>query len=218
MESFKESSTYKVWKKALRHVLEEGDVFEDEDGRVCKEVSNMALKIEDPETDIKKPINRLNSFDKWIYPSLDEIKNNILSKDSSIGYEYSYGNRILSYSGNGEEKDQLNDFVIPLLKKNPNSRRAVINVWNPLVDSNFFKKEIPGVVSIDFKVRKGKLNVTELIRSNDLFYGWPANIYQIYCLQSFVSDKLNVDPGFLSTVSTSAHIFEEQFEYIEEVV
>ncbi len=218
MKSFKKESAYELWKKALIYIRDNGRDFEDEDGRICKEVFNLALKIKSCPGDIEEPIKRLNDFEKWIYPSLDEIENNILSKDSSIGYEYSYGNRILAYSGNGSEMDQLNDFVLPLLEENQSSRRAVVTLWNPLLDSDLFKKEVPGILSIDFKLRSGKLNVTEIIRSNDIFYGWPANIYQLYSLQKFVADELGAEPGFLTTVSTSAHIFEDQEKYIGKVL
>ncbi len=218
MSDFKSESALELWRKSLEFIMENGRDFDDEDERVCKEVFNLVLKLEPDPKDIKEPIKRLNEFEKWIYPSLDEIKSNMLSKDASIGYEYSYGNRVFGFPGNGSEKDQINDFIVPLLEENKNSRRAIITVWNPLMDSDIFKKEVPGVISIDFKLRFGKLNVTEIIRSNDIFYGWPANIYQVYCLQNFVAEKLGVEPGFLTTISTSAHIFEDQEKYIRKVL
>lgn len=218
MKIIDEENTYSVWKKSLRLVLEEGRMFEDEDGRTCKECLNLLMKIDSPQKDIKDPIDRLNDFEKWIYPSLSDIEKNIISKEPTLGYEYSYGERIFSYTGDGDNIDQVNDFLIPLLKENKNSRRAVLGIWNPLKDSNIFKKEIPGLVMLDFKVRSDNLNVSGIIRSNDLFYGWPASVYQCFKLQEFVSKKLGLNMGFLTTISTSAHIFEEQEEYIREVI
>ncbi len=218
MSKLDSDSTLELWRESLKLIMENGRDFNDEDERVCKEVFNLVLKLEPDPKDIKEPIKKLNEFEKWIYPSLDEIKSNILSKDASIGYEYSYGNRIFAFPGKSSKKDQINDFIVPLLEENKNSRRAVITVWNPLMDGDIFKKEVPGVVSIDFKLRFGELNVTEIIRSNDIFYGWPANIYQVYCLQNFVAKKLGVEPGFLTTISTSAHIFEDQEKYIRKVL
>lgn len=210
--------TFKVWKRALSSVLDNGTKYEDQENRTCIESMNLSLKIRKPEEDIKEPIKRLNKFERWIYPSLEEIKDFILSKGSSMGYEYSYGERIFSYHVGEQKKDQINDFIVPLLKNSEKSRRAVITLWNPLKDANIFKKEIPGTILIDFKVRNNMLHTTEMIRSNDLFYGWPANIFQCFKLQELVADKLNVSIGSLSSFSTSAHIFSEQKKYIDRVL
>ena len=56
------------------------------------------------------------------------------------------------------------------------------------------------------------------IRSNDLFFGWPANIYQIYMLQKFIAEKLKVERGNISTVSNSAHVFKEDLEEINKII
>ena len=56
------------------------------------------------------------------------------------------------------------------------------------------------------------------IRSNDLFFGWPANLYQIYCLQKLVADELNVETGDIVTISNSAHFFKEDLEFIENLL
>jgi thymidylate synthase len=60
--------------------------------------------------------------------------------------------------------------------------------------------------------------MTAVIRSCDLFFGWPANIYQLYVLQKYVSEKVNCEIGTLSTFLASAHIFEDQFENIKKIL
>jgi len=218
MKVIKAEHTYEVWKNALQHILNQGQEYNDHQDRICRECLNILFKIEKPSEGVRKPIDRLNKFERWIYPSIEEIKKYILSKETSMGYEYSYGERIFSYSQDGQTKDQINDFVIPLLEKNQSSRRAVVTIWNPLEDSNIFKKEIPGMMMIDFKVRDDSLHTTEIIRSNDVFYGWPANIYQCFKIHELIADKLDLEAGTLSTVSTSAHIFEDQIKYIKQIL
>ncbi|PIZ54003.1 hypothetical protein COY26_00300, partial [Candidatus Woesearchaeota archaeon CG_4_10_14_0_2_um_filter_33_10] len=71
--------------------------------------------------------------------------------------------------------------------------------------------------SIDFKIRKQKLNATMVVRSNDLFFGWPANLYQLFVLQDYIGKKLGCKTGSLTTFSNSAHIFKDQFEDIQQV-
>ena len=104
------------------------------------------------------------------------------------------------------------------MKNTPNSRRAVISLWDPVADSSLSNRENPGLMLIDFKMRREKLNLTAVIRSNDVFFGWPANFYQLFVLQDYVKKALNCDFGNITVFSTSAHIFDDQFKFIEKVL
>jgi len=212
MVEIKGKNVEDVWKKVLKQVYEKGEDFVDKDGRTCRELLNVSLNIENPEK-ITKPIEMLNSFGKWIYPPLEELETFILIKKDVPGYYYNYGSRAFNFNG----INQIDKFVIPLLKKDKTSRRASVIFYNPIKDSFTFKKDIPGMIMANFNVRDGKLHVTTLIRSNDLFFGWPANIYQIYTLQKYISKKLDCELGSLTTTSISAHIFEDHFEDIKKV-
>ncbi len=210
----KQTSAFEAWKESLRVVYEEGKDFEDERGKICREVLNLFTEIENPEKDIKKPITTLNSFQKWIYPPLEELHNIVLRSEPSPGHLYLYGPRIFDYKG----LDQINDFLIPLLKKNKNSRRGIVMLWDPTRDSNIHNKMVPGWITIDFKLRNNKLNIMSYIRSNDLWFGWPASLYQSFVLQEYVADKVNAKIGRLCTFSGSAHIFRYQFKYIKKII
>ena len=203
------------WKEALKLILDKGVDFKDENNRICREILNLKIVVKKPFYEATKPIKTLFSFNEWKYPPLDEIAKVILSNNIEPGYAYAYGPRIFNFQN---KINQLNEFVIPLLKTSPNSRRAVISLWDPTVDSNLTNRENPGLMIIDFKVRKDKLNVTTIIRSNDLFFGWPANFYQVFALQEYVKKALNCDFGMITTFSTSAHIFEDQFKFIEKIL
>lgn len=209
------TTAFEAWKGILSHVLKHGVDFTDENGRVCREFLNLLIEIDRPEIDATRPITALNSFQKWDYPSFDDIARTVLDSNLAPEYSYSYGPRLFSFQ---QQKNQVNDFIIPLLKNTPNSRRAVLTLWDPLEDSNPLKRDMPGVVMLDFKLRKGRLNLTGVIRSNDLFFGWPANIYQMHVLQQYIAEKLGCRTGSISTVSTSAHIFQDQFPYIKKIL
>lgn len=209
-----DENVVRLWKKALKYVLKKGKDFTDKESRICREVLNMILVIKDPIKEITKPIKILNSFKKWIYPPFEELAKVMLSKKDIPGYYFTYGSRAFKFGS----INQIEEFVIPLMKKDKTSRRATILFYNPLKDSYLYKKEIPGMILADFKIRNNKLHVTTFIRSNDLFFGWPANIYQVHILQEYIGKKLGVEVGSITTFSTSAHIFEDQFEYIKKVL
>jgi thymidylate synthase len=202
-----------VWRKALKHVFEKGKDFTDRDSRVCREAMNLCLTIKDA-SEVTKPIEVINSFRKWVYPPLDELKSVVLNKKEIPGYYYNYGARAFNFN----TINQIDDYVIPLLKKDGTSRRATVVFYNPEKDSFLHKKDIPGMIMVTFNIRKGKLNATTLVRSNDLFFGWPANIYQTYVIQDYVAKELGCEKGSITTFSISAHIFEDQFDHVRKVI
>lgn len=202
-----------VWKKVLDFVMKNGEDFKDENSRICREYLDLTMVIEGPE-DIDVPMKHLKKIKKFVYPSLSEIEYVMFSKNKNPAYRYVYGERLFNYEG----FDQINDYIIPLLKKNPYSRRGALILWDVKKDSDIFEKNIPGLVMLFFKIHKNKLNLTATIRSNDLFFGLPTNIYQINMLQKKVADKLGCNIGSLTIFSHSAHIFKDQFQYIKEVL
>jgi len=209
-----EKTCIDAWKKSLKYILEDGSDFIDSDERQCREVLNLVVNIEEPEKDYNKVIEAMKQFE-WIYPTIEELSTIIFNKEDLVIYEFSYGHRIFNFM---DKKDQINDYVIPLLKSDPSSRRAVISLFNPATDSDTLNKNVPSLMFIHFKIKVDRLNCTCFIRSNDFFIGWPGNIYQIYLLQKFVADKLNMKIGVLSTVSCSAHVFHEHFDNVKKTI
>jgi thymidylate synthase len=210
MEIIREK-TEQAWKTAVKEIYEHGIEIRDANNRVSREVLNFMITISNPKDDINKPIEIMNNLKKWIYPELDELEDVFFKKDASSSYYYTYGTRIFKFANS---KDQVDDFIVPLLKKYPSTRRALIVIYHPLVDSKLSSKENPCLISVYFKIINNKLTVSAMLRSNDMFIGWPANIYQIYLLQRYVADKLGIETSSITTISHSAHIF---IEYDEEI-
>lgn len=200
-----------LWKDALNYVLDNGVKIKDRYNRYCREVLHLNL-ILTGFLDIEFPVEKVSSFGKWIYPRIGEIKSIMLEDSVGSAYSYSYGNRIFNFKG----LNQIDSYVIPILKKDLSSRRAVVNLWDPLKDTS--QVQVPGLVFLDFKVRDDKLHLFSLIRSNDLFIGWPANLYQLYVLANYVSKKLELEIGSIQTMSTSAHVFTDNLSEIKEVI
>ena len=202
-----------AWKKALRYALENGKDFIDADNRTCREVLNVLVKVESMKG-ITDPIELINSLKRWVYPPIEELESFILSKKEIPGYYYNYGARAFNFDG----INQIDNFVVPLLKKDKTSRRATAIFYNPLKDSHLFKKDTPAMIMVNLNIRQDKIHATSVIRSNDLFFGWPANLYQTFVLLDYVAKKIGCEIGSITTISVSAHIFEEQFEYINKLI
>ncbi|MFO8016505.1 MAG: thymidylate synthase [Candidatus Woesearchaeota archaeon] len=205
----------KAWKKALNYVLEHGDEVLDEKGRRSKEVEGLCVRINQPEADASKPVDVLAGFEKWVYPSAEEIQAFTLSKKSRTACDMSYGDSIFNYRG---RVNQIDDFVIPLLKKDLRSRRAVVVLWDPEEKTSSGRSIFFGLITVHFKVIGKRLHASCFVRSNDIFFGWPGNICQLSTLQSYINEKLGLRNGPITVFSAVAQVFDEQEEDARRII
>lgn len=105
--------------------------------------------------------------------------------------------------------DQLK-WVIEEIKKNPGSRRLIVNAWNaPLVDQMALH---PCHVMYQFQVSKGKLNCMMYQRSVDTFLGLPFNIASYALLTMMVAQVTNYKPGTLVMALADTHLYLNHIE------
>ncbi len=206
----KEDKAVDVWKEALKLIREEGEVFTDYQNRECREILNLTLECSE---NMSEPMDIMKDVGEWSYPWKDEIEKMIFSKESQ-GYYFSYGNRIFNY----DDRDQIRDFVIPILKENPDTRRAFISLIKPEKDSSIGRKEVMSLANLYFRQRNGKLFMTAVIRSQDVLIGWPVNIYQLLKVHELVAEETDYARGTLSTVALSAHFFEEYNDVVDKIL
>nr|DAU58565.1 MAG TPA: hypothetical protein [Caudoviricetes sp.] len=100
--------------------------------------------------------------------------------------------------------DQL-EFVKNELTLSPYSRRAVIHIKEP---SNKASKDVNCTVCLQFFIRDNKLHLTTYMRSNDIWFGLPYDIFQFTSLQILLSMELGVGIGTYTHICGSLHMYE----------
>lgn len=114
------------------------------------------------------------------------------------------------------EVDQLLE-IIQLLKADPNTRRAVLAMWDGAEDlTNTTKsKDVPCNTHIYFQIRDGTLEMTVCNRSNDIVWGcYGANVVHMSFLQEFISLAVGVRMGKYYQFSNNWHIYEQHFNLL----
>ena len=130
------------------------------------------------------------------------VKNMENFSDNGEIFNASYGKRIRSTFGH----DQFAD-VIRMLKKDPTTRRAVIQIWNH-EDLCKDSKDFACNLQMLFQIREGKLNVTVTNRSNDVIYGMlGANVVQFSMFQEYVAAAVGVEVGVYNQITNNAHVY-----------
>lgn len=112
--------------------------------------------------------------------------------------------------------------VAEALSANPDSRQGVLQIWNakmdlPNPDGSPADPDIPCNLLSMLKVRAGRLDWTQVLRSNDLVLGVPHNIVQFTTLQEVLAGWLEVDIGQYIHLSDSLHVYERDYPTIHEL-
>lgn len=106
--------------------------------------------------------------------------------------------------------------IIELLKYDPYSRRAVLNINVPN-ENVITTKDEPCTVCIDFQIRDGKLHCTVVMRSNDVYFGLRNDLSYFIYLQKYVASQLNVPVGTYTHFAMSMHVYDRDFNIIKNV-
>lgn len=127
---------------------------------------------------------------------------------SGENYHGAYGYRIR----NNFSIDQFHH-AYQALKNNPESRQVVIQIWDsnkdfPNKNGSPQNKDIPCNISCLPKIRNGRLEWMQVMRSNDLLLGTPYNFVQFTTLHEILAGWLEVELGDYHHVSDSLHIYE----------
>ena len=104
------------------------------------------------------------------------------------------------------------DNLINDLKNNPDSRRLIVNAWNPgqLDEMNL----PPCHMMFHFYVNNGKLSCQLYQRSADTFLGVPFNIGSYALLTMMIAQVCDLELGdFIHTLG-DAHIYKDHFEQV----
>jgi len=153
----------------------------------------------------------------WILAGREDVK--FLSEfnkrmvdfsDDTKTFNAAYGYRLrkqFNDSGNCD-LDQI-EGVIRILSKDPNSRQAVCQIWDS-VDLKKYTRDKACNMSIVFRMRNQRLDMTVYNRSNDMIWGaYGANVVQFSMIQEYVAASLGVNMGTYTQVSNSFHVYTE---------
>jgi hypothetical protein len=71
---------------------------------------------------------------------------------------------------------------------------------------------------MQYYVRGGELHATTWMRSNDLWLGFPYDLYNFCRLQAYVAAALDLPVGSHTHLATSLHLYEHHWDAAEEAI
>ena len=112
-----------------------------------------------------------------------------------------YGPRLFSW----KDLNQVEN-VVSLLRRKPHSRQAVIQLFDA-TDIVSEHKDVPCTCTLQFMNRQGKLHMVVNMRSNDVYWGLPHDVFCFTMLQEIVARTLSVDMGTYKQAVGSLHLY-----------
>lgn len=132
--------------------------------------------------------------------SVAKIWNSVKDENGLVRSNYGYQWR---------RKNQLQK-VINLLKKDPTTRKASISLYDGK-EIDGYKFDTICTYAINFYIDDFGLNMSVMMRSNDLVYGFCNDQYCFSKLQEMVANELNLRIGIYNHFVNDMHIYEKHF-------
>jgi len=116
-------------------------------------------------------------------------------------------------------RDQLG-LLIKMLEDDSSSRQGVVITWDPAQDGLSFgkKKNVPCPFTFVVNIIGGRLNLHNILRSNDVILGSPADVAGFALLQLILAKRLKVRPGIYSHSISNAHIYSNHYDGAREIL
>ncbi|MBI2128733.1 hypothetical protein HYU07_00695 [Candidatus Woesearchaeota archaeon] len=203
-QSVQASNLKDALENTVAFILKNGSAMLDQRNIITMECRSIAITILNPLEKIPDNFSK-EYLDKY----LDEFLNGRGEKLDE--FVYTYHERIFKKWGNQPEK------IIALLKQNPNTRRALIALWDP--DDDLGNESPPCLDFIWAVIRDNSLELHVVYRSHHIATvtedgkllpgegAFVPNIYAIASLQHTMAKALNIKSGPLVLTDFSGHLY-----------
>jgi thymidylate synthase len=118
------------------------------------------------------------------------------------------GNVNSNYGWQWRRNNQI-DYVVNLLRNEPETRQATISIYDGK-EHDTFAFDTPCTYAVQFTILHGKLDMCVTMRSNDLWYGFCNDQYCFSKMQEMVSNELNIEPGIYYHFAHNMHLYNDK--------
>lgn len=113
------------------------------------------------------------------------------------------------------QRDQIMSTIVEL-QRDPESRQAVISMYDPRQDHHAVWKDRPCNTHIYFRIVDGRLDMTVCNRSNDAVWGMTgANAVHMTYLQELIAAGLRVPVGKYHVMTNNLHIYQRHWTLLD---
>jgi thymidylate synthase len=207
------------YEQIARDVAEHGDRTSPR-GQTTYEIQGALIILENPAESLPVGINRglnlgiaaveaLQLIGGVSYPELMcRVSDNMSQFRDDGTFHGAYGPRLRSQIPS----------IVERLKRDFRTRQAIATIWDPLHDLMVHdSKDYPCTLSLHFMVRHSQVHMHTHMRSNDVWWGLPYDIFQFTQLQYTIANQMGVPPGHYFHHVNSLHVYERNLPDIDKL-
>ena len=117
------------------------------------------------------------------------------------------GNVNSNYGWQWQRNHQL-DNIIAMLKSNPETRQAAISIYDAKeINDGYYQNDTPCTYAVQFTILNNRLNMSVVMRSNDLWYGFCNDQYCFSELQRYVAMRIDKEVGEYYHFAHNLHLY-----------
>lgn len=190
---------------ALRLLRDRGELSPCPDYHTNQKELSMTIQVAEP---LSEPmISRLFIGG---YRELEQYRQEML--DGILDFEIEKGN--WAYTYHSRMAAQL-PFILRELRRNPASRRAVVDVRDWVHDAAEGNENPACLQHLQFFIRDGRLHLKVLFRSNDACKATFMNAFALIMLQQRLAGELGVEMGSYTHRANSFHCYEKDLPLLD---
>lgn len=236
MKFIEANSFAELYQKAMLQVYENYDFCTKPRNMNIRECMNVFMQLNNPFSNLFKSNDKLvtlqtgylkkelslylsGSFTADHFAKASRFWDTIKNPDDTINSAYGY----LIFSKPNEHGYTQFDWAVKSLQQDKDSRQAIMH-FNSTEHQRDGIRDFPCTLTATFHIRDNKLNMTTVMRSNDIRKGLQYDLPFFTMLQRLVQLRLvtttypTLEMGTYSHLSQSLHIYENDFEYAQKVI
>mgnify|MGYP001562516317 CR=1 FL=1 len=222
-----------LYRMVVSHVYRAPDFKSSPRGMATHEVLSASVTLTNPrarliESAVRSVNYRFAAAEfMWYWLGRDDVSfieryNRRLREFSDDGktLNSAYGRRMFGPGGHGDHAGSFGSqwrWTKHLLEEDPDSRRAIIHILGP-DDVAKTTKDVPCTCTLQFFIRSGALHMHTHMRSNDVFWGMPYDIFSFTLMQEAMAIELGVKLGHYHHTVGSLHIYERHFDDAKRII
>jgi thymidylate synthase len=222
MYNFEASTVDDLMRVAIEALRSEGIHINPTKGG-CSEIVAAAFELTNPRARVSRSASRgrlFSALGEWCW----YLSGSKRTEDIAYYVNYyrrfdedgvifgAYGPRLLSFDG----VNQL-EYVVQALRRSPSSRRTVIQLFDHQ-DVTSRHEDVPCTCTLQYLLRDGRLSAITYMRSNDVFRGFPHDLFCFTMLQELIARCVGAELGSYYHMVGSLHMYDEDGKSLEAFV
>lgn len=191
--------------RTCRSILRDGHIYKIDSGSFKGtkrlEFDYVTIRIEHPSIRPLVPDVPIGIPQPTNADYIDEYVSYLVTEDKQLNEQYTYGSYLTS---------QI-DTVIETYKKYGEGNNQLCMRIGDMYSMEL--EDPPCLVSIDTRIRYGKLHFIVYFRSWDLYSGFPSNLGGIQLVKEYMASMIGIEDGEIIASSKGLHLYEYQWEF-----